>query len=60
MESLKDFLISPLGSIFNYFLRALIGSICICGGMQLFDFRNYSRFFTIRKIVGLFFISNWF
>ena len=57
MESIKEFLTSPLGGIFNYFLRALIGSICICGGIQLFNFRNYSRFFTLRKIVGLFLLA---
>lgn len=57
MESLKEFLISPLGSIFNYFLKALIGSVCVCGGMQLFNFRNYSRFFTLRKILGLFLLA---
>jgi hypothetical protein len=57
MEAVKEFLISPLGSIFNYFLRALIGSICVCGGIQLFNFSNYSRFFTLRKIIGLFLLA---
>lgn len=57
MESIKEFLISPLGNIFNYFLRALIGSLCVCGGIQLFNFGNYSRFFTFRKIIGLFLLA---
>lgn len=57
MESIKEFLIGPLGHVFNYFLRALIGSLCVCGGIQLFNFRSYSSFFTFRKITGLFLLS---
>ncbi len=54
MDSIKDFLISPLGSIFAHFLKALVGSIFVCAGMQVFDFKNLARFFTLRKIIGLF------
>ena len=53
MDSIKDFLISPLGSIFAHFLKALVGSIFVCAGMQVFDFKNLARFFTLRKIIGL-------
>lgn len=57
MEAIKGFLTGPFGPIFNYFLRALIGSVCVCGGIQLFKFSDYSRFFTLRKIIGLFLLS---
>ncbi len=57
MESIKEFLTSPLGDLFGYFLRALIGSICVCGGIQLFNFLNRSCFFTFRKIIGLFLLT---
>ena len=54
MESIKAFLLSPLGNIFSHLLKAFVGAVCLCAGMQLFDFKNRSRFFTLRKIIGLF------
>ena len=54
MDSIKDFLVSPLGSIFAHFLKALIGSIFVCAGIQIFDFKNLTNFFALRKIIGLF------
>jgi hypothetical protein len=54
MDSFREFLVSPLGSIFAHFLRALVGAVCVCAGIQVFDFKNRSSFFTLRKIAGLF------
>jgi hypothetical protein len=54
MDSIREFLVSPLGSIFAHFLKAIIGAVLVCAGIQIFDFRNLSRFFTLRKIIGLF------
>lgn len=57
MDSIKEFLVSPLGHIFAHFLRAFIGAVYVCAGIQVFDFKNRSRFFTLRKIVGLFLLA---
>jgi hypothetical protein len=54
MDSFREFLVSPLGAIFAHFLKVLVGSVCVCAGIQLFDFKHLSRFFTLRKIAGLF------
>lgn len=54
MESVKEFLLGPFGPIFSFFFKAFMGAIFLCGGIQLFDFKNLSRFFTLRKIIGLF------
>ena len=54
MDSIREFLVSPLGSIFAHFLKAFVGSVFVCAGIQVFDFKKLSRFFTLRKIIGLF------
>lgn len=57
MDNIREFLITPLGGVFAFFLKAFVGALCVCGGIQLFNFRNLTSFFTIRKIVGLFLIT---
>jgi hypothetical protein len=54
MDSIREFLISPLGHIFGHFFRAFVGAVCVCAGIQIFNFKNLSHFFTLRKITGLF------
>ena len=54
MDSVREFLVSPLGSIFAHFLKAIIGAVLVCAGIQVFDFKKLSRFFILRKIIGLF------
>ncbi len=54
MDSIREFLVSPLGRIFAHFLKTLVGAVFVCAGIQVFDFKNLSRFFTLRKIIGLF------
>ncbi|EKE08405.1 MAG: hypothetical protein ACD_17C00182G0001 [uncultured bacterium] len=54
MDSIREFLLSPLGNIFAHFLKALVGAVFVCAGIQVFDFKNLFRFFTLRKIIGLF------
>ncbi len=54
MESIKDFLFSPFGRFFSYLFKAFVGALCVCGGVHLFDFKNLTRFFTLRKVIGLF------
>lgn len=46
MDLVKEFLVSPLGSIFSHFLKAIVGSLLVCAGIQVFDFKNLSSFFT--------------
>ncbi len=57
MDSIREFLVSPLGSIAAHFLKALVGAVCVCAGIQVFDFKNLSHFFTLRKITGLFLLA---
>lgn len=57
MDSIKEFLVSPLGSIFAHVLRAIVGAVFVCAGLQVFDFKDLSRFFTLRKITGLFLLA---
>lgn len=54
MESIKEFLLGPFGPIFSFFFKAFMGALFVCAGIHLFDFKNLSRFFTLRKIIGLF------
>lgn len=54
MESVKEFLLGPFGPIFSLLFKAFMGALFVCSGMQLFDFKNLSRLFTLRKIIGLF------
>lgn len=54
MDSIREFLVSPLGGIFAHFLKAIVGAVLVCAGIQVFDFKNLSGFFTLRKITGLF------
>lgn len=54
MDSVREFLVSPLGSIFGHFLKAIVGAVLVCAGIQVFDFKSLSRFFTLKKIIGLF------
>jgi len=57
MDSIREFLISPLGGIFAHFLKAIVGAVFMCAGIQVFDFKNLSCFFTLRKIIGLFLLT---
>jgi len=57
MESVKEFLLGPFGPIFSFFFKAFMGALFVCGGIQLFDFKNLSHFFTLRKIIGLFLLA---
>ena len=57
MDHLRDFLLGPFGGLFAILFKALGGSLCLCGGIQLFNFRDLSSFFTLRKIFGLFLIT---
>ena len=54
MEAVRDFLFSPFGRFFSHLFKAFVGALCVCGGIQLFYFKNLTRFFTLRKIIGLF------
>jgi hypothetical protein len=57
MDSIRDFLFSPFGRLFSHLLKAFMGALFVCGGIQLFDFKNLPRFFTLRKIIGLFLLA---
>jgi len=51
---MKEILLSPLGGVLILFVRGLLAALFICGGIQSFDFKNISSFFTCRKVIGLF------
>lgn len=53
-NAVKDFLLSPLGQAVGSIARTLITAIIICGGVQLFDFKNLLPFFKWKRVFGLF------
>jgi len=53
-NSVRDFLLSPTGLSLVLFSRAFIAAVLICGGIQLFGFKNLTSFFTWKRVVGLF------
>jgi len=57
MESIQEFLLSPMGHIFAHWIKAFVGAVCVCAGIQIFDFKHRSRFFTWKKITGLFLLA---
>ncbi len=57
MESIQEFLLSPIRHIFANLLKAFVGAVCVCAGIQIFDFKHHSRFFTLKKITGLFLLA---
>lgn len=53
MDSL-DFVNSiPFKFCFLMF-RVILTSLCICGGIELFNFKNLYPFFTFKRLVSLF------
>jgi len=54
MTSLGQFLITPPGLVCVLAIKTLLAVLCTCGGIQLFDFKNLSSFFTFRRVVSLF------
>lgn len=54
MGALKIILLSPLGQAFGSLARTLITAIILCGGVQLFDFKNLWPFFKWKRVFGLF------
>lgn len=50
----RDFITSPLGLGSVLILRMILASLCICGGIDLFDFKKPSPFFTFKRLIGSF------
>ena len=53
VTSLKIIVASPIGLFCILMIRILLAALFICVGIQLFDFKNISSFFTIRRIISL-------
>lgn len=41
MDSIREFLIGPLGHIFRFFFKAFFGAFFVCAGIQLFDLYQF-------------------
>jgi len=55
--SFRDFMISPLGLFCVLKLRMILGSILISGGINMFDFKKFSPFFTFKRVVSIFLLT---
>ena len=56
--SLKEIILSPIGLFCVLMIKTLLAALFLCGGIQLFDFKNMSSFFTLRRVVSLFLLIN--
>ena len=54
MISIGDFAVSPPGLVCVLILRTLLAAFFICSGIQMFDFKRKSSFFSWRRVIGLF------
>lgn len=54
MMSVRDFITSVPGLACVLLLRMLLASLCICGGIGLFDFKKIFPFFTFKRVVSFF------
>lgn len=51
---LKDFLLSVPGMTLILLLKLFISSFFLCLGIQLFDFKKLSPFFTLKRVISIF------
>lgn len=51
---MKEFLLSPFGMATAILLRTLLATLCITGGIHLFDCKNMTNFFTKKRLCSLF------
>lgn len=54
MTSLGKFLISPQGLVCVLAVKTLLAALFMCGGIQLFDFKNLYSFLNLKRIISLF------
>jgi hypothetical protein len=50
---MKELMLSPIGMSVLLAVRILLGSICLCGGIHLLDFKKISTFFSWKRVVGI-------
>ena len=53
----KDFILSPIGLSCILFIRILIASLLMCGGIEMFDFKKFSPFFTFKRVASFFLLT---
>lgn len=53
-DSLRDVILSPIGLFFVLLIKTLLAALFLCSGIQLSNFKNFSHFFTLKKVIGLF------
>ncbi len=46
-------MLSPLGMIILLLVRIFLGSLCLCSGIHMFDFKKLMPFFSWRRVTGL-------
>lgn len=54
ISDVKEILLSPTGRAVALLVRAFLASLCICGGIRLFDIKTELSLFVFKRIVGLF------
>ncbi len=52
--SIGEFVLSPPGLVCVLAIKTLLAALFICGGIQMFDFKRKSSFFSWRRVIGLF------
>jgi hypothetical protein len=52
--SVRDFITSVPGIACILMVRILIASFLMCSGIELFDFKKLSPFFTFKRVVSFF------
>jgi hypothetical protein len=57
-NQMKEFLLSPEGIFFILLFKMAMFSIFMCLSVHFFDFRNLSKFLTIKRMLSLFFLAN--
>lgn len=56
MVKLKEFLLSINGMALALFIKIFFTSVFLCLGVHLFDCKKLPPFFSLKKILSLFFI----
>jgi len=51
---IKDFILSVEGMACVLLFKLLLSSILLCWGVQLFDFKKFSSFFTVKRVISAF------
>jgi len=53
---MKEFFLSPFGFVLSLFVKSIIISACMCGGMDMLQIVKEKKFSNFRGIFGFFLI----